>query len=292
MICISDNAGKKRALTIFLFTLCLGLARSEFCRSLEICFTQGSEACQASAIAALQSLCDPHVSLRTPEAAGGTADSYLADSLPTRETLVEIMTVLLNPFTCELRTNFSIQLLTIRTFVMLLARGGDHTFVVLTECLAAKNRTLLSFMRKLAVDFDAGSAACRACVAAMTSFLGHLMEVPTSSSSSTLVDSDDTSSSGAAAQASAAIHLLPRRTLCLTTAELAWVVLWTSAGDTAEQVADRRRTHPLTLLQARLTEAIEHYQQSQEQEQEEEDGPAHQLQQLKVSYMYGYNLCR
>ena len=250
--------------------------RSEFCRSLEICFTQGSEACQASAIAALQSLCDPRLTLRTTtnHPGGGAVDAtaaHLADSLPSRETLAEIMTVLLNPFTCELRTNFSIQLLTMRTFVLLASRGGDTTFAVLTECLAAKHRTLFSLLRKLAADFEAGSSACRDCVGATADFLGQLMEL--TPLSSTVYDEPSSAT--------------PQRTLCLTAAELAWVGLWpvAAADSTAEQVADRRRTHPLTLLQGRLVEAVsEQLQQQQQQQQpEEEGGTLHELRQLKVS---------
>jgi hypothetical protein len=259
-------------------------SRSEFCRSLEICFTQGSEACQASAIAALHSLCDSTLSLH-PVPATATAAAwaaYLADSLPTRETLAEIMTVLLNPFTCEVRTHFSIQLLTIRTFVMLVSSGprgggGDHTFAVLAECLAAKHRMLFSFLRKLAVDFEARSADCRACVAESIAFLAQLMELPPPPPEALFKNDGDDERTTVSP---------PRRTLCLKAAELAWVVQWTSSADTVEQAADRRRTHPLTLLQVRLTESLL----SHQQEGEEDGGLRQELLQIKVRTAFVFPL--
>jgi len=266
--------------------------RSEFCHSLEICFTQGSQACQTSAIDALQSLCDPCLSLRHAASRGGDLPlsgdpsySYLADSLPTRETLAEIMTVLLNPFTCELRTNFSIQLLTMRTFVLLASRGGDYSFTVVAECLAAKNRTLVSFLRKLAADFKAANAACRSCVDTTFAFLHQLVELPSLSSSLTDDDVDNNSAGASDPQA-------PRRTLCLTAAELAWVLNWpvgataavTGAGDTNAEQAERRRTHPLTLLQGRLAEAVS--EEHQPENSKEDSETRHELLQLQVSCFY------
>jgi hypothetical protein len=271
--------------------------RTEFCRSLELCFTQGSEACQASALAVLQFLCDPRRSLHGDKT---TADAAvrLADGLPPRDTLAEIMNLLLNPFTCELRTHFSIQLLTMRTFVLLATYGGDPAFVVLRECLAAKHRTLFAFLRKLAADFDGGaSAACRGCLGATLDFLGLLLAPPPSPS----VDNDDDASLDASSQPAAR---LPQRTLYLTPAELAWVVLWPPSGgeantaaESADQAAvERRRTHPLTLLQVRLTEVVvgkEEEKQAAEETMEvdgleEEAGPLHELRQLKVSKLSGY----
>ena len=130
-------------------------SRMEFCRTLEVCFTQGSDICQESAIAVLQSLCDPDLNLRSlksTKVSGEEWDGYLADSLPDATTLLEMMTVLLNPFTCELRTNFSIQMLTMRTFIMF--TQTDFTFSRLKMCLNTKNRTMFAFWRKLSVDFD------------------------------------------------------------------------------------------------------------------------------------------
>jgi hypothetical protein len=174
------------------------------------------------------------------------------------------------------RTHFSIQLLTIRTFVMLVSSGprgggGDHTFSVLAECLAAKHRMLFSFLRKLAVDFEARSADCRACVAESIAFLAQLMELP-----------PPPSANDGAGDYERTTVSPPRRTLCLKAAELAWVVQWTSGADTVEQAADRRRTHPLALLQVRLTESLL----SHQQEEEEDEGLRQELLQIKVRTVF------
>ena len=152
--------------------------RTEFCRTLELSITQGSEACQESAIAVLGNLCDPELSLRsTPDLnpGGGAPDwePYLADSLPDRCTLLELMTVLLNPFTCQLRTNFSIQQLTMRTLIMF--TRTDFTFSILKLCLNSKNRTLYSFLRNLSVQFEPRQADCVPCLAGMAEFLSLLV---------------------------------------------------------------------------------------------------------------------
>lgn len=179
--------------------------RTEFCRTLELSFTQGSTSCQQTAISVLQRLCDPELSLRTlPSAGAGGVEAweqYLADSVPDGATLAELMTVLLNPFTCELRTNFSIQLLTMRTFIMF--TETDFTFSILKLCLNTKNRTLFSFLRKLSVDLEPEKADCIPCLAAVAEFLTLLKE--------------GTDGEGR----------YPGRSKVLTLPELAWVVQYT-----------------------------------------------------------------
>ena len=199
MGCLSWLCGRAHLKAVMNTLLLEEGVRTDFCRTLELSITQGSEACQESAIAVLQSLCDPRLSLAAASSPQQSWGQYLADSLPDRATLLEMMTVLLNPFTCELRTNFSIQLLTMRTFIMF--AETDFTFSILKLCLNSKNRTLTSFLRKLSDVFDPGNPACIPCIAAATRFLCLLGEEGV----------------GAAGR-------YPARTRVLTEPELGWVI--------------------------------------------------------------------
>ena len=151
--------------------------RTEFSRTLELCFTQGSDICQESAISVIGNLCDPQKSLRTKPSGSSEQevwDQYLSDSLPDGTSLLELMRVLLNPYTFELKSNYSTQLLSIRTFKML--TRTDATSIKLKLCLNTKHRTLYLFLRKLGADFDAGDPVFLDCFTATIEFLRLLVE--------------------------------------------------------------------------------------------------------------------
>jgi len=173
----------------------------------------------------LQNLCDPGITLHQSSQIDSAStpspsswEAVLSDSLPDTATLRELGTVLLNPFTCELRTNFSIQLLTMRTLVML--TRTEFTFSILKTCLNAKNRNLFSFLRKLSVELKPEVDGCLAAIAATLELLQRVLQRP--------AEEEGTEDSGEpAAAAGDAVADCPARTSALSLEELAWVIQYT-----------------------------------------------------------------
>jgi len=183
-------------------------------------------------VQAIHSLCDPRVTLRTETVSD--KDSVLADSLPTRDSLSAFVCLLLDHLGTDSK-NFSAHSLTVTTLTMLTEQ--ECTLAILKNSLLSNNpskeRPLHSFLRKLAVEFSVSNPELLTCITSILSLLASLVDQGSQCNGGTRVPSSTT----------------------LTLMELGVCVSWVSGEDTQPQAAERRRTHPLVVLNNRVKEA-------------------------------------
>ena len=183
-------------------------------------------------VQAIQSLCDRTVTLRTET--GPDKDTVLADSLPSRDCLSALVSLLFD-FLATDSKDFSAYSLAVSTFRLLCEQ--EYTLAILKTCMLgncqARDKPLHSFLRKLAVEFSVSNTELLTCISSILSMLF------------SLVDQSSLCNGGTRVPSSTTLSLL----------ELCVCVSWVSGEDTQPQAAERRRTHPLVVLNNRVKEA-------------------------------------
>ena len=177
----------------------------------------GPDSCPQSCVEAVQSLCDPGVSLSHSQ----TPEVLLADSLPNKDTFVCLVNCLLDHLASESK-NLSSQTSSLKVLTMML--DHEHTSSILKQCLvsgtAEKEKSLFCLLRKLAEEFCATEEASERLelVSVLLSSLGRLAGL-------------------------------------LSLTELGRGLGWTREEETGAEAGERRRTHPLVVLSNRIREA-------------------------------------
>jgi len=182
-------------------------------------------------VQAIHSLCDISISLRSESDAD--KERILADSLPNKESLSALISLLLEHLGSDSK-NFSSQSLAVTTLTMLTEQ--DYTSALLKTSLLTNNpskeRPLHSFLRKLAVEFTVSKPELLTCITSILSLL------------SSLVETNSLCNGGSKIPSSTNLSLL----------ELSICVSWVSTEDIQQQATERRRTHPLVVLNNRIKE--------------------------------------
>ena len=175
----------------------------------------GTEGCPESCVLVVQRLCDPAISLSSSE----SQEVVLADSLPNKDTLLSLVSCLLEHLASESK-NLTSQTAALKVLIMLTENEVSSSILKqgLVSSPGEKEKSLFCFLRKVAVEFSATDPDIERLVSALLSSLARL-------------------------------------TGLLSLTELGLGLGWTSAEDSSQEAGERRRTHPLVVLSNRIREA-------------------------------------
>ena len=175
-----------------------------------------SDKCQASAVNIVSSLCDPGISI-APEQGGDNSDQHLADSLPGRDSIVQLLSCLLDCMTLDSMT-FS-TLTQILNTLSTLTKTQYLLSIVRTSLVSdSKTRPLSDLLRRLAVQFSTEDPSLVSC---LTSLMALVTSLQLCNNGLSLEEAGD-------------------------------VLGWLDKNIPESEVAERRRTHPLLVIANRI----------------------------------------
>ena len=169
-------------------------------------------AAQTHCVGAIRSLIDPSVTLREE---GDDAEQVLADSLPDKESLVELFQLLVS----HLGTDSTLPCIEATLATLKFSHENPHTLALQQSALlnSSTRPCLASLLRRLAVELSPDQEMVMSCL-------------------------------------SATLHLITGLSTSLSATDLALALTWSSPEDSQPEAAERRRTHPLAVLSNRLKE--------------------------------------
>ncbi|XP_066999085.2 protein virilizer isoform X2 [Anabrus simplex] len=187
---------------------------------------------QECVVSVIQSLCDTEVTLlstpsdQTPQLQTPTPEMYLANSLPPRDLLVSMVSVMLEHIS-NIEHSFTTLLPTVRTFLMLTEH--DYGFYHLKVCLEKNTDALWNLFVKFCTGFCKDSSDCLSTLSTSLELLRVLISL-------------DEEESGLG---------LPPRSLLMTVSELAVVLGWNRQETDPEGLLDHLKDGVVDLKELR-----------------------------------------